>query len=326
MRDIQRPTETLTRLRAWWGRNWRRLGVVSLVLLLLTVVGIGWYAATPLRATPESLDAVRANDAVTVSQANGTYTLSPTARERSRVGLVFYPGGHVHPDAYLASLAPLAADANVTVFVPEVTLTLAVFDQNAATPVIQAHPDIDRWYVGGHSLGGAMACRYAAANGDRVDGLVLFAAYCDRSLADSDMRVLSVTGSADTVLNRDRYRESQSNLPADATVVELDGLNHTQFGAYTGQSGDEPSGTSYTTAHDRLAAVIVPWFASANDSRSVRPERHRPVSQGAFLVAVARDTGATLDGVEQYPLSGTVALVADAIFAGDIDGHRYAVA
>ena len=111
MRDIQRPTGVLTRLRTWWGRNWRRLGVVGLVLLLLTIVAIGWYAATPLRATPGSLDAVRANDAVTVSQANGTYVLSPTAPERSRVGLVFYPGGHVHPDAYLSSLAPLAADA-----------------------------------------------------------------------------------------------------------------------------------------------------------------------------------------------------------------------
>jgi|GEM_PF-259615 len=266
MRDTETPSGALTRLRAWWGRNRRRLGVVGLVLLLFAIVATGWYAATPLRATPGSLDAVRANDAVAVSQGNGTYVLSPTDSEKSRVGLVFYPGAHVHPDAYLSSLAPLAADANVTVFVPEVTLTLAVFDQNAAAPVIRAHPDIDRWYVGGHSLGGAMACRYAAENDDRVDGLVLFASYCDRSLSDSDIRVLSVTGSADTVLNRDRYRESQSNLPGDATVVEVDGVNHTQFGAYTGQRGDKPSGTSYETAHDRLAAVVVPWFAPVNVS------------------------------------------------------------
>ncbi|WP_255198536.1 alpha/beta hydrolase [Halorarius litoreus] len=277
MPDARAPDGGVTRLRAWWGRNWRRLGVIGLVVLVVAAAGVGWYVATPFRATPGSLDAVRANDAVTVSQASGTYVLSPTAPATSRVGLVFYPGGNVHPDAYLPSLAPLAADANVTVFVPSVRLTLAVFDQNAATPVIESHPDIDRWYVGGHSLGGAMACRYAAANADRVEGLVLFAAYCDRNLADSDLRVLSVTGSADTVLNRERYRESRANLPADATVVELDGVNHTQFGAYTGQRGDEPSGTSYATAHDRLAGTVVPWFQRTNASRLVRPDRHRLV-------------------------------------------------
>jgi len=49
------------------------------------------------------------------------------------------------------------------------------------------------------------------------------------------------------------------------------------------------------------------------------------VGQGEFLVALDRDTGAILYGVEQYPSRGTVALVDDAIFAGDVYGHVYAV-
>ena len=114
--------------------------------------------------------------------------------------------------------------------------------------------------MGGHSLGGAMACRYAAANPDAVAGLVLFASYCDRDISGTGLAALSVTGTADTVLDRDTYEASLANLPADATVRELPGLNHTQFGAYSGQPGDAPSGSSYDRAHARLANVTVPWF------------------------------------------------------------------
>lgn len=49
------------------------------------------------------------------------------------------------------------------------------------------------------------------------------------------------------------------------------------------------------------------------------------VSTGEFLVALDRDTGTVLYGVEQYPTRGTVALVDNAIIAADIYGHVYAV-
>jgi pimeloyl-ACP methyl ester carboxylesterase len=263
----------VNRGRAWLGRNWRRLAAVGLGVVLLAAGGLGWYFSTPHHARNGSVADVRASDEVSLSTANGTYVLAPTdnGTEGPRTGLVFYPGGRVHPDAYLPSLAPLAAEAGVTVYVTHPPLNLAVLDPDAADTVMSRHPGIDRWYVGGHSLGGAMACRFADGATDRLDGLVLFAAYCDRDVSDSDLRALSVTGSEDAVLNRRRYRASRSNLPPTATVVELDGVNHSQFGAYTGQRGDQPSGTSYETAHDRLADVVVPWFEQPNATRALRP-------------------------------------------------------
>lgn len=39
---------------------------------------------------------------------------------------------------------------------------LAVLDVNAADGITEQYPDIDVWYLGGHSLGGAMAANYAA--------------------------------------------------------------------------------------------------------------------------------------------------------------------
>ena len=83
----------------------------------------------------------------------------------------------------------------------------------------------EQWFVGGHSLGGAMACRYASSQPEQVNGLVLFAAYCEADATPEDP-TLSVTGSADTVLDRETYHDRRSNLPANATVVEIEGMNH----------------------------------------------------------------------------------------------------
>jgi hypothetical protein len=267
--------ERVRAVGAWLRRHWLALAAVAAAVLLLAAGGFAWYFSDPLHAREGAVESVRADEDVSLSKANGTYVLEPAdggnadgervedGDDDERVGLVFYPGGRVHPDAYLAALAPLAADANVTVFVPQPTLNLAVLDRGMAGGVMARHPEIDRWYVGGHSLGGAMACRYANANPERVAGLVLFASYCDRDVSDSGLRVLSVTGSADAVLDRQRYENTLSNLPADATVVELDGVNHSQFGAYVGQRGGQPSPITFATAHDRLASVVVPWFQRA---------------------------------------------------------------
>jgi hypothetical protein len=249
-------------------RQGKRL-VVWLVALLLVLASVGIVVVdSPYRAIEGSVEAVEDDDRVTLSRIGGGYLLKPANAEPT-AGVVFYPGALVHPDAYVASLAPLVAAGNVTVVTPRMPLHLAIVDYGAArtplwedraTAAMDRQSSVDRWYVGGHSLGGAIACRYAETNAGDVSGLILYGAYCDRSISGTDLAVLSVTGRGDTVLNRDADDRNLDNLPEDATVVELPGLNHTQFGSYTGQSGDSPTGTSYETAHERLNAVVVPWL------------------------------------------------------------------
>ena len=247
-------------------RQGKRL-VVWLVAALLVVATVAIVVlGTPYEATDGSIEAVAEDEGVRVTEVDDSYRIEPAD---PAAGLVFYPGARVDPGAYVASLAPLAREANVTVVIPRMPLNFAIVDYGAArTPlwedrasaVVDRNPSIDRWYVGGHSLGGAMACRYARGDSDAVEGLVLYAAYCDQGVSDSGLAVLSVVGDGDTVLNRAAYERNQANLPASATVAELPGLNHTQFGSYTGQRGDAPTGTSYGTAHERLNEVAVAWF------------------------------------------------------------------
>ena len=249
-------------------RQGKRL-VVWLVAALIVVATVALvFLGTPYGATDGSIETVADDDRVTLTEVDGGYRIEPADADPA-AGLVFYPGARVNPGAYVRALAPVAREANVTVVIPRVPLTLAIVDYGAAQTPLWEHraevamdrtPSIDRWYVGGHSLGGPMACRYARDNPDAVEGVVLYAAYCDQDVSETGLAALSVVGEGDTVLNWEAYERNRGNLPTSATVAERPGLNHTQFGSYTGQRGDTATGTSYDTAHERLNEVAVAWF------------------------------------------------------------------
>ncbi|AEN05009.1 hypothetical protein Halar_1260 [halophilic archaeon DL31] len=147
---------------------------------------------------------------------------------------------------------------NVTVFIPEMPLNIALLNTDVAGSIRTQHPSIQTWFVGGHSLGGVAACQYASSHD--VHGLVLFASYCNVDIRDESFAVLSVTGNADTVLDRENYQEAKTRFPPKTTTYEIEGMNHTQFASYGGQRGDSPASLSYDEAHQRLADVLSPWL------------------------------------------------------------------
>ena len=109
---------------------------------------------------------------------------------------------------------------------------LAVLDMNAADSIPERFSEVTDWYIGGHSLGGAMAASYAAKHTDELDGLVLLAAYSTADLTDSGLRVYAAYGSEDGVLNREKYEADRVNLPQDTTETVIDGGCHAGFGSY----------------------------------------------------------------------------------------------
>ena len=57
---------------------------------------------------------------------------------------------------------------------------------------------------GRHSLGGSMAASYVAEHVSSFEGLVLLGSYSTADLSESDLSVLSICGSEDRVLNREK--------------------------------------------------------------------------------------------------------------------------
>ena len=155
------------------------------------------------------------------------------------VGLILYPGAKVEYSAY-APLMRAFAEGGYFAVVVQMPFNFAFFDIGAADRVRANYPGVGSWWVGGHSLGGSMAAQYASEHADdaQLDGLVLLAAYSAVDLANTNLGAITVYGSNDQVLNREKLESSAALLPRDAETVEIEGGNHAGFGAYGPQDGD----------------------------------------------------------------------------------------
>lgn len=154
-----------------------------------------------------------------------------------QVGLIFYPGGKVEYTAYTPLMKSLAQH-NVLCILVEMPFNLAVLDINAADGLPSQYPEIESWYIGGHSLGGSMAASYLENNIDQFDGLILLGSYSTVDFSKTSLDVLSIYGSEDRVLNRGKYEENKINLPSEFTETIIDGGCHAFFGMYGSQEGD----------------------------------------------------------------------------------------
>jgi pimeloyl-ACP methyl ester carboxylesterase len=230
------------------------VAAIVLVAAVAGVVGIVWWGTHPLGPTQSALAALQSDATVRVSQVADGWEFVPASGEPS-AALVFYPGGHVDARSY----APYARDVashGYLVVVPVMPLSLAVLAPNAADEVAAAHPEISRWVIGGHSLGGAMAAQYAARHRGAMRGLVLLAAYppSGADLRTSGISALTEVGTLDTVIDRANLAAGRELLPRDAVYRDLQGGNHAQFGDYGPQPGDDPNPTM-PAAEQRRRAV-----------------------------------------------------------------------
>ena len=152
-------------------------------------------------------------------------------------GMIFYPGGKVENESYLPLMKALA-EKGVLCLLVEMPFNLAVLDIHAAKGLQEQFPEITRWYMGGHSLGGSMAASYLEKNQRDFEGLILLAAYSTVDLSKSSLDVLSIYGSEDGVLNLEKYNQYKSMLPEDLQECVIEGGCHGYFGMYGRQQGD----------------------------------------------------------------------------------------
>ena len=213
--------------------------IFKIILVLLLVLGIFAgaflvYVGNYYHADMTAIDAFLPMQSVNHSEKDGHIVFMP---ENPIAGFVFYPGGKVEYTAYMPLMAALA-DRGIICVLVKMPFNLAVLDVNAADGIREQYPEVEKWYIGGHSLGGSMAASYLAKHRDGFEGLVLLGAYSTADLSDSGLRVLSVYGSEDGVMNREKYEKNLTNLPDNFTEIVIDGGIHAYFGMYGRQKGD----------------------------------------------------------------------------------------
>ena len=132
-------------------------------------------------------------------------------------------------------------------------LHIALLGKDRADAVMAQH-DYAHWYIGGHSLGGVMAARYASTH--ELDGVILLAAYPIDAI---DEPMLLIYGTEDGVLNRARVAQSAQYGAVETFAIE--GGNHALFGNYGVQAGDHPAQLSAAEQQRETVSLIEAWLA-----------------------------------------------------------------
>ena len=239
----------------------RRILLVLLVGLILASSGFVVWGNTPAAPMTEALAALQSDAQVTV--LTGSWLEFKPAGQQPLTGFIFYPGGRVDYRAYAPQAHAIAAQGYLVV-IPSMPLNLAVFGISKAGEVIAAHPEIQRWAIGGHSLGGSMAANYARSNPGQVQGLVLTASYPAASddLSQSGLKVASIFGSLDGLATGPKIDASRALLPASTTWVKIEGGDHAQFGWYGPQAGDNPATISRAAQQEIVVKATVNLLAA----------------------------------------------------------------
>lgn len=232
-----------------------RVGAWALAVLLVLVLVFLVWAHIVMQGTRSAALTVWRDDQVSVRDAGDAVVMTPTGTADG-VGIVFVPGAKVDPYAYMATCRQVVADGT-TVVITKPTLNLAFFDTRPLSRFEAHAPGVRTWTVGGHSLGGVRACQLAA--GPDVAGLLLLGSYCADDLSDTDLDVLSVSGSRDGLSTPAKVAAARDELPASATSVEVPGANHAAFGAYGAQPGDQPATVSRRESGQAITAAVERW-------------------------------------------------------------------
>jgi hypothetical protein len=241
------------------GRFLRIVGLALLAILVVGVAGFLWYVQ-PQPLLPEATAALASTERATYDGSGGLIAYTPT-KAAPTTGLILYPGGKV-PSAAYAPPARAIAEAGYLVVVVSVPFNLAVFDIGAAQPVIDAHPEIAHWAVGGHSLGGSMAAQFIDGHPGEVDGLVFWAAYAAADIADQQLIVANIYGSLDAGVASYSSPTNLANVGPAVTTTVIDGGNHEQMGWYTGQPNDPPATITRVDQQRRVVVATVALLAS----------------------------------------------------------------
>ena len=213
------------------------ISAVVLVLVIL-IVAAAIYLGDYYRADLDALSSFEPLATASVERwDDGTLVFKP---DTPVAGLIFYPGGKVEYSAY-SSLMAACSEWGILCVLIEMPFNLAVLDVNAADGIAEKFPEIDSWYIGGHSLGGSMAADYLSRNSDKLDGLILLGSYSTADLCLCGVPVLSIYGSEDGVMNREKYSRYKTNLPQSFTEIIINGGNHSGFASYGLQEGDGTS-------------------------------------------------------------------------------------
>lgn len=231
------------------------LGALAILILAFG----GFYIWSQLTYSP-SEELYNTANLQEENNRNGYLLFEPVSQKTNK-GIILYPGAKVEPEAY-AYLADQLSQKGYTVVIPKMPFNLAIAGIDKAELIIKDLKEIDNWYIGGHSLGGASASIYAYENQEKIKGLILLAAYPTDSsdFSNSELPILTIYAENDGLTTLEDIQKTKHLLSDRTFFHNISGGNHAQFGMYGEQKGDNKADINVFVQQDQIIREINNWI------------------------------------------------------------------
>ena len=215
-------------------------------IIILVIVGI--YLNTYYKADKSVYDLIK-NSNVDIKENKDGYLFDGDGKDNF---IIFYPGAKVEAISYAPLLIELANN-DIDCYLVKMPFNIAILNSNAADKIIKNYK-YKNYYMMGHSLGGAMASVYTSNNEDKINGLILLAAYSTEKI--KKVNTLSIYGDKDNVLNKENYNKNKNNIN-NITEYIIEGANHSGYAYYGEQKGDNKANISKEEQINETSNIII---------------------------------------------------------------------
>lgn len=240
----------------------RLILLIVLAALIAGVAYFAYYVSDYSHADSTALAALSSTGSYNVVDNSNYITFTPTVN-KSSIGVIFYPGALVQPEAYSVIASKLAMNG-YTIIIVKMPFNLAIFGTNKADDVIAKHPEISTWVIGGHSLGGVFASDYAVNHQDKIKGVIYLAAYPNTNASNAKFKALLIRGSLDGLATSTQISDNLNKFPANTTFITIPGGNHANFGNYGAQQGDNNSTITKQEQQNLTVDYILTFLKNLN--------------------------------------------------------------
>lgn len=247
-------------------RSYKILIGCFIFFILVLLGSLFFVQSKTYQPLSEALNETETTDQYRVEESSDAIIFSPLNEQQS-ISVLFYQGGLVEEKSYSSIAAKLAAKG-YPVYLVKHALNLAVTDANKAETII-TDEKIQDFVIGGHSLGGVMASRFANESySESLKGVFLLASYPDEKgrLDKLPISVLSLIGSNDGVVNEETYQLGKDYLPATTSFYTIEGGNHAGFGDYGDQEGDLPATISPEQQQEQTVDQLEKWLRKIKEN------------------------------------------------------------
>ena len=239
-------------------RKWTTWKIIKVVWVLSGLSFFLWMIIS-MEARGFEEEIFKNSSSVYVERTDDVTSFTPTTPYKTVI--LFYPGALVDPDAYAPLARKIAENGHQTIIV-NMPWRMAMKGYNKIKKLNLLADTTKKYILAGHSQGAKMAAQFTFENPTLVDQLVLLGTTHPRDidLSKMDIPVLKIYGTKDGVASPRKILNNRPKLPSTATFVAIEGGNHSQFGYYGSQLGDDRADISRERQQELILKNILQFI------------------------------------------------------------------